>query len=172
LFLLRIRFLQVWSGGRPGKVALLYQKRLLCGRHSSHPHPMPGRVSAVSGPGPYWRPLEWSSVQDAGGPKTGRVLLGRPGNGPCLRLLTLSCCPPSLCCGPRHSGGCEAGTTFSGHILDLEGPLIKAWGLGSCIWFPIPQHLGRRPLSMNSASAPPWFSNVQISGGVSPHPID
>lgn len=51
--------------------------------------------------------------------------------------------PPTLAMlGLRPSGGCEAMTALSGHIFDLGGPLIRPWGLGKYIWFPITQCFG------------------------------
>lgn len=143
---------QLWEGG-------LHQIRASLWRTQPHSHPIPSRVWAVSGPGPYRRPFEWSSVQHAGGPKRGRVLLRGQGMAVAFHLkhglLTPSCCPPWLCWGLRHSVWYEAGAALSGHILDLEGPLIRPGAWGSCIWFPITQYFGTAPLSMNSASAPP-----------------
>lgn len=158
LFPLRIRLLQASGGGRPGRAALLClsmeDAAPACAPQSPAGHP---QCLSQDHTGGHWTALQ---CRAQGGPeRRGRVLLGGRGEASAFSLqqglLTLSYPPPWSPWGPRHSDGYAAGAALSGHILDLGGPLIRPQDLGRYIGFLITQRFGRRPPSMNSASAPP-----------------
>lgn len=119
-------FLPEFDSSRPQVVAAVEGQpipleRVSLWRAQPPPHSTPGRVSTGSEPRPPWRPLEWSSVR--GAREARKVLLGGQGMASAFSLrhgcLTLSCCTPWPCWGPRHSGGYEAGAALSGHSLAL-----------------------------------------------------
>lgn len=85
LFPLRIRLLQASWGGPPREGSLTLPVR--GGRSSRLCPSIPRRASAVSEPGPHWRPLDCSSVQSAGRPREERKgPARRPGRGQCLQF--------------------------------------------------------------------------------------